>query len=1825
MMEASNDDYLPPDSCDSEKKHKLKIPRENRLWASAKEEDSDSSISTQQATDSLVSFRSECSDSELSETTTTSHRKRKKEFSVILQTPQRNYAVSIRASNIKMFIDEVKTKVCSKCPGIEIGPLLLEAGNNIRLELEDVEFNFLKSNRTMTVIVDQLVQDQLVQNIVPPTVHKMDTGFHNGGVSHLSVNTRELKRLDSSELEINRDSTVETTQKIEYQKLKQHSLDLVTTVACHLVKIVMSHCYGTQDTCKRLHRMLQKRKVKKSSNMEVEDIKDYAKVHMRLRTDLDLEMFEPDHYWLTECKDVLTSLSKKDEKRYEELKEDMSNWEPSICLSVIIHAKDVYGNHIFKSKLVNFSTDESEYDFVTFAELAKKLRNNDCHSSSKADIINAYDEEILSLLDFLAHLKKFFDTNTFKTASEVADYAYMEIKQGYVDLFQKQVPHWDNIYRSLRELDHSSTCYMLITAPLQFDQLTDNQKKGLSSVPWCCVVDYDPDSSKQGFLIYFRNHQSQNISCESKTFLDMQNIECNRQYGDSVEKLTSGHKCFWFLPHGDTESETEERCPLYDKNLYNQKVRYPLNRVMRFILERCKLEKPPIVVFLCYNQYAFDGQHQPPFFHDNLKVLYESAVEIIGEESVIFLTNRVTPLGKISCFHIPLPVFCDHLYQSSNDLICDLPLLLPSIAGELQIEGGDIAWIKEDFEIVHKNIDGYELYDKAMSYERVKMSKEELNKKIVEDATIDFLRGNRISWIGLSYQIDIKREFLEDIKVKILEMRSREMPGETVGEVQRNTRIFELYHETGAGASTLARRVLWDLRAKFICLILHENFSYSADAVNRLTKLYEKCNRTILLLVDEDLQQYNTELLTYQIQVNSVPLILFRVIRTLQGASKLPRSKRSSFLFCHLDSTEVAKLKTKYEHYLPGKVVKGGRAFHGAKAFGLFGECVIAHDGHWKFCRNAPHSTEGVIQKRMDGDTVTVEIKWSDSIIEQCPVDTVKLKHQKDEMQTFMFYGIFYLVEEFQDRMNDHIQKKLGEVLKIEGGKQKLQFLAYISLLFAYNACYSLPQACFGGIKFDILEHVPFEAHDFISKNKNGSFRVVHTIVAEQIMHFYHKAYHRKLSDFVIDFLRTFIPNDESANQKLRQAVSTLLWTRRSTQDDEGSFLDGRKKRQDFSPLICELQTDDARRVLLEGTNIFYNCHSFGHLARFYAIEEKHFDEAKECMEKAVALAGEHAEGTIYNMYGDIYRYELKYILSVGNVSSEKWKYADELHALACEKYKLSSRSHHMLSHPCYGELKVRLDYLKCIRRYKFPGSRYDAKFMKYLLTDPTVLNSDGKCIELLEWLEDFALNGDGGKEIGSDDIVSIRKHQQTLYDIMGEKKREECIKITEELLKLPHYDVNHPAARRKYINLHLIRKDVKDLPEEKRLKMLWYLECNLNEEGYKGDTMKYWLRFASTLLSPHSDVNEVLKKLKEWDKHVLPSDVAFVKFYLYVLNFLAALECPPQSIQFDSLNSKFEKEEAACRRENSNEKTRHWTKKWLARNGNGIGCLQSGKVQFDCLKMFTGKIGNIERDSRKQSSISFKGFSVFFDLKDLKSANNARNGSKVQFGIAFTYRGIRAINISSVKTSMCKVHDLETIYYCETCEESICAFCTIKEHAEHKHYNAKKMTSKHRNELKDSSAPPMQDTISRSNSLSSEVTQINSPVNDQSANGYSSEVHENFCISATKSDSPKPVRKLVSINRKSPKATKSPLPGKSGQSLTQRKTSREKSSLSYAAVLSKHHPHEIPPDVGRSQKIPKLTLLKGSNVSLRPGLYSSPKKSHGDPLSGEGHATSDH
>ena len=61
---------------------------------------------------------------------------------------------------------------------------------------------------------------------------------------------------------------------------------------------------------------------------------------------------------------------------------------------------------------------------------------------------------------------------------------------------------------------------------------------------------------------------------------------------------------------------------------------------------------------------------------------------------------------------------------------------------------------------------------------------------------------------------------------------------------------------------------------------------------------------------------------------------------------------------------------------------------------------------------------------------------------------------------------------------------------------------------------------------------------------------------------------------------------------------------------------------------------------------------------------------------------------------------------------------------------------------------------------------------------------------------------------------------------------------------------------------------------------------------------------------------------------------------------------------------------------------------------------------------------------------------------------------------------------LSTWNNAKCIEHDEQLKYYCETCEQLLCMYCTVKEHNGHNHDTVKKMATKHRNELKEVTTP---------------------------------------------------------------------------------------------------------------------------------------------------------
>ena len=57
-------------------------------------------------------------------------------------------------------------------------------------------------------------------------------------------------------------------------------------------------------------------------------------------------------------------------------------------------------------------------------------------------------------------------------------------------------------------------------------------------------------------------------------------------------------------------------------------------------------------------------------------------------------------------------------------------------------------------------------------------------------------------------------------------------------------------------------------------------------------------------------------------------------------------------------------------------------------------------------------------------------------------------------------------------------------------------------------------------------------------------------------------------------------------------------------------------------------------------------------------------------------------------------------------------------------------------------------------------------------------------------------------------------------------------------------------------------------------------------------------------------------------------------------------------------------------------------------------------------------------------------------------------------------------------KVMMCRKHDIELLFYCETCDQLVCVYCAVKDHNGHNHDTVENMIDKHRQELKKITAP---------------------------------------------------------------------------------------------------------------------------------------------------------
>lgn len=210
---------------------------------------------------------------------------------------------------------------------------------------------------------------------------------------------------------------------------------------------------------------------------------------------------------------------------------------------------------------------------------------------------------------------------------------------------------------------------------------------------------------------------------------------------------------------------------------------------------------------------------------------------------------------------------------------------IPAFDGSFKpIEPSDLQWLLEDMEILHSSIENTSPINQVVGR--------------------DFLRGYTISWGDLNNHYDADRDITPQLK-KLIE---KDLEG-------RNTTRINLFHYPGAGGTSVAFRIGWDLRRIYPVVFL--NRIVPGITVGRLRMIYKITGQSILVIIEGNKTIPDKQDQLYsETKAEQIPVVFFSVLRRF-GADGT--SERSKYMREYLSPAECGRFVMIFAREVPGK------------------------------------------------------------------------------------------------------------------------------------------------------------------------------------------------------------------------------------------------------------------------------------------------------------------------------------------------------------------------------------------------------------------------------------------------------------------------------------------------------------------------------------------------------------------------------------------------------------------------------------------------------------------------------------------------------------------------------------------------------------------------------------------------------------------------------------------------------------------------------------------------------------------------------------------
>ena len=491
--------------------------------------------------------------------------------------------------------------------------------------------------------------------------------------------------------------------------------------------------------------------------------------------------------------------------------------------------------------------------------------------------LNFANKRSLATDPALSNKKKFFALLYAATAAKrLFDYCHLSVSADGANVNPEgEIPQpsgneWRQVWEACGGFDARRAAYVLIVGP-EAARLPAHAHKILGRLPWSLIIDFDRATIKGELL---RNAKP--MLQRNRSFTEI--------YPHQTRTIKFASGACWLFANGDATGTEPEPLPV---SKWRQQT-LPRLRDLASALHRETAPRPVYLVVL--------GRL---INHTQLRNTFTALEEQMGgafdtivvsphdnDDTHDALAQETTAIQNVVC---DWRDFALGLHQMLGDgtegRSCWIPVrntASKTVRREL-VSAEDLALYSGTIEIVPASGSAY-------------------GNDNPDDEVDDFLRGNTIAWRELDLHRDIDRDVNRGPNGVI--QRLRQLLGASP------TASFAIEHSPGAGGTTVARRIVWELRDDFPCVILK---TYTDDTGEVINALFRRSNLPLLIVVDTNVPGTQRDFFFNELKERNIRFIILDVRRRHQ-----PRDTASSAAISDpMSIAEADRFMAQYEPKAP--------------------------------------------------------------------------------------------------------------------------------------------------------------------------------------------------------------------------------------------------------------------------------------------------------------------------------------------------------------------------------------------------------------------------------------------------------------------------------------------------------------------------------------------------------------------------------------------------------------------------------------------------------------------------------------------------------------------------------------------------------------------------------------------------------------------------------------------------------------------------------------------------------------------------------------------